>query len=87
MTTEEADLVMTLSEYGTVNVCNIDYVFTLWMEMDAPMPVETFLDITTHIQDQLLKRYPIIEVMRNTETHILIVLKPNKDDKGSKKGS
>ena len=74
------DLTKDLSQYGIVEVIKDDFVFTLHMTKSKEKISKNTLKIVTLVMKYLNDKKPIIEVMKNNDDFLLLVLKPKIDD-------
>lgn len=73
---EKSKLIEGLSKYGMVEVLKADFVFTLLLTGENLDSINRIVSIQTLVLEATEKKYPNIEVVNNTETYVLYVLKP-----------
>lgn len=65
-----------LSKYGTILIIKEGAVFSLLMKGDNLSNMKKVQDIQSTVLDYAEKKYPIIEVFRNDDRYLCMVLKP-----------
>ena len=69
------NLIEELSKYGIVHVCKENKVFVLYMTGEKMDNFQKFNSIQLAISKFTAEKYPLVEVLHNSETHLLIVYK------------
>lgn len=65
-----------LSKYGKIEVLKVGYVFTLIMTGKNIESFKVVEGIQSIINKHIVSDFPIVEVYKNEENFLLIVLKP-----------
>lgn len=73
------ELIERLSKIGTVEICKAGAVFVLLMKGEKLTASSRIISVQMHVVEFCGDKYPIIEVMRNDDDYICMVLKPKKD--------
>lgn len=64
-----------LSQYGEIQICKADSVFTLLMTGEGLGDMKKVIKIQDIISTHVVKRFPVIECAKNDDNFICIVLK------------
>lgn len=64
-----------ISEFGTIQICKADLVFTLLLTGEKLDSWQTIISIQMKVLEFIGHKYPIIEAMKNDSNFYCLVLK------------
>lgn len=69
-------IIKRVTKHGDIEVIKAGAVFTLLMTGKGLSKLQTVIDIQRAVTEATREQYPILEAMKNSETFLLMVLKP-----------